>query len=221
MLRPRGGPPPQSSPPRSCLRAKPMCTTRELRQHALMALAQVAERDSVYTSLGGSVDPDSGRKRCRVVTGGTEMSWRKVWATAPPSRLSWWPSSTPSNTPCHRREATVVIHTDSWGGGAGPPTAASKGQCEVQTPPSWGAYSLGEQGRRVRLKMNPSHVGVRGNEAADVAPKRAASGPNVTMHVGPPAYSSSRRGETGAALTRPQPRAGGQEEAGGLVRCSH
>ncbi|KAG0710093.1 hypothetical protein GWK47_023512 [Chionoecetes opilio] len=39
-----------------------------------------------------------------------------VLTTAPHSRLSWWPSSTPFEHALHRWEATVVIHTDSWTG---------------------------------------------------------------------------------------------------------
>ncbi|KAG0719107.1 hypothetical protein GWK47_051183 [Chionoecetes opilio] len=43
MFRPRGASPPQSSPATQCLPVKPCCTTPELRQHALMAMAQGSE----------------------------------------------------------------------------------------------------------------------------------------------------------------------------------
>ena len=45
--------------------------------------------------------------------------------------------------------------------------------------------NLAAQGRRARLHWIPSHVGIQGNEAADEAAKRAASGPTITRHVLP------------------------------------
>ncbi|KAK4311497.1 hypothetical protein Pmani_017046 [Petrolisthes manimaculis] len=45
--------------------------------------------------------------------------------------------------------------------------------------------SIAAQGRQVKLNWIPSHVGVRGNETADAAAKRAAGGPQVTRHVSP------------------------------------
>ncbi|KAG0710666.1 hypothetical protein GWK47_022328 [Chionoecetes opilio] len=85
----------------------------------------------------------------------------------------------------HRREAIVVIHTDSWTGLQALQQPHPKDNVRLITTILGSLQSLGAQGRRVRLNWIPSHVGVRGNEAADVAAKRAASGPSVTMHVPP------------------------------------
>ncbi|KAG0714760.1 hypothetical protein GWK47_013502 [Chionoecetes opilio] len=85
----------------------------------------------------------------------------------------------------HRREATVVIHTDSWTGLQALQQPHPKDNVRLITTILGSLQSLGAQGRRVRLNWIPSHVGVRGNEAADVAAKRVASGPSVTMHVPP------------------------------------
>ncbi|KAG0718063.1 hypothetical protein GWK47_053216 [Chionoecetes opilio] len=88
-----------------------MCTTRELRQHALMAMAQVAERDS----SDHSVDPESGRTGAAFVTGGTELSWR-MSDNCSTLQTELVPIQHALEHALHRQEATVVIHTDSWTG---------------------------------------------------------------------------------------------------------
>ncbi|KAG0711896.1 hypothetical protein GWK47_019615 [Chionoecetes opilio] len=85
----------------------------------------------------------------------------------------------------HRREATVVIHTDSRTGLHALQEPHPKDNVRLTTTILGSLQSLAAQGRRVRLNWIPSHVGVRGNEAADVAAKRAARGPTVTLHVPP------------------------------------
>ncbi|KAG0728832.1 hypothetical protein GWK47_031658 [Chionoecetes opilio] len=162
-----------------------MCTTRELRQHALMAMAQVAERDSRVYFTDGSVDPDSGRTGAAfVTTGGTELSWRTS-NNCSTLQTELVAIQHALEHAVHRREATVVIHTDSWTGLQALQQPHPKDNVRLITTILGSLQSLVAQGRRVRLNWIPSHVGVRGNEAADAAAKRAASGPSVTMHVPP------------------------------------
>ena len=56
--------------------SKALCTIQELRQHTLMAIAQVTQPDSTTYFTDGSVDPESGRKGAALVTGGVELLWR-------------------------------------------------------------------------------------------------------------------------------------------------
>ncbi|KAG0716376.1 putative RNA-directed DNA polymerase from transposon BS [Chionoecetes opilio] len=163
---------------------KAMCTIRELRQHALMAMAQVVERDSRVYFTDCSVDPDSGRTGAAFVTGGTEMSWRTSYNCST-LQTELVAIQHALKQALHRREATVVIHTDSWTGLQALQQPHPKDNVRLITTILGSLQSLGAQGRRVRLNWIPSHVGVRGNEAADVAAKRVASGPSVTMHVPP------------------------------------
>ncbi|KAK3895206.1 hypothetical protein Pcinc_001066 [Petrolisthes cinctipes] len=51
--------------------SKSQCITEEMRQHALMAIAQVTEPDSAVYYTDGSVDPDSGRTGAAAITRGT------------------------------------------------------------------------------------------------------------------------------------------------------
>ncbi|KAG0717230.1 hypothetical protein GWK47_054873 [Chionoecetes opilio] len=190
-----------------------------------MAMAQVAERDAVYTSLTARVDPDSGRTGAAfVTTGGTELSWRtsnncstlQTGAGGHPPRPRTCPA--PPGGKCGNTHRLLD-------GAAGPPTAASQGQREAHHHHLGSLQSLVAQGRRVRLNWIPSKVGVRGNEAADATrppsePPAAPASPCTCL----PAYSSSRRRRDGpqhTALTRPHRELEGPEEAGGLVRFSH
>ncbi|KAG0724394.1 hypothetical protein GWK47_040647 [Chionoecetes opilio] len=149
-------------------------------------MAQVAERDSRVYFTDGSVDPDSGRTVAAfVTTGGTELSWRTS-NNCSTLQTELVAIQHALEHALHRREATVVIHTDSWTGLQALQQPHPKDNVRLITTILGSLQSLVAQGRRVRLNWIPSHVGVRGNEAADAAAKRAASGPSVTMlHVPP------------------------------------
>ena len=73
-------PPPWESPPAENTATplparKALCSTEELRQHALVAMARVTEPERAVYYTDGSVDPDSGRTgaAATAITAGTEL----------------------------------------------------------------------------------------------------------------------------------------------------
>ncbi|KAG0730587.1 hypothetical protein GWK47_027924 [Chionoecetes opilio] len=117
----------------------------------------------------------------------------------------------------HRREATVVKHTDSWTGLQALHQPHPKENVGLITTILGSLQSLGAQGRRVRLNWIPSHVGVRGNEAADVPPSDPPAAPASPGHV-PQLTAAQGAGPRGARST-PRPTRHTEswkpEEAGG------
>ncbi|KAK8372128.1 hypothetical protein O3P69_015531 [Scylla paramamosain] len=156
--------------------SKALCAVEEMRQHAFMAMAQVTEPDSVVYYTDGSADPDSGRTGAAAITRGAEVCERT------PDHCSTLQTELVAillalEHAQHRRERTVVLHTDSRTGLQALQQPYPSDNVGLVTAILGSLQSLAAQGRRVRLNWIPSHVGVRGNEAADAAAKRAASGP--------------------------------------------
>ena len=182
---------------------KSACTTAELRQHALMAVARVSEPGCVTYFTDGSVDPDSGRTGAAAITGGSELAVRT------PDHCSTLQTELVAiqlalEHAHHRQEATVVLHTDSRSGLQALQQPQPSDNVGLVTAILGSLQSLAAQGRRVRLNWIPSHVGVRGNEAADAAAKRAAAGPRVTRPVPPSLRQVKARARRAAMQTTRQ-----------------
>ena len=201
--------PPPWEPPAASFTAtrlpaiKAACTTAELRQHALMAVARVSEPGCVTYFTDGSVDPDSGRTGAAAITGSTELAVRT------PDHCSTLQTELVAiqlalEHAHHRQEATVVLHTDSRSGLQALQQPQPSDNVGLVTAILGSLQSLAAQGRRVRLNWIPSHVGVRGNEAADAAAKRAAAGPRVTRPVPPSLRQVKARARRAAMQTTRQ-----------------
>ncbi|KAK4324771.1 hypothetical protein Pmani_004611 [Petrolisthes manimaculis] len=155
-----------------------------MRQHALMAIAQVTEPDSAVYYTDGSVDPDSGRTGAAAITRGTELCERTSnhCSTLQTELVAIQLALEHAH---HRQEPTVMLHTDSRAGLQALQQPHPKDNVGLITTILGILQSIAAQGRQVKLNWIPSHVGVRGNETADAAAKRAAGGPQVTRHVSP------------------------------------
>ncbi|KAK8378404.1 hypothetical protein O3P69_011117 [Scylla paramamosain] len=150
--------------------SKALCAVEEMRQHAFMAMAQVTEPDSVVYYTDGSADPDSGRTGAAAITRGAEVCERT------PDHCSTLQTELVAillalEHAQHRRERTVVLHADSRTGLQALQQPYPSDNVGLVTAILGSLQSLAAQGRRVRLNWIPSHVGVRGNEAADAAAK--------------------------------------------------
>ena len=166
--------------------SKVHCLTEELRQHALRSMSEVTEPGSAIYFTDGSVDPDSGRSGAAFVTSGLTRAWRTSdhCSTLQTELVAILHALQHALL---RREATVVIHTDSRSGlqALQHAHAHTRDNIHLTTTILGTLQDLAAQGRRVQLHWIPSHVGVRGNEAADEAAKGAAHGPTITWTVRP------------------------------------
>ncbi|XP_076042218.1 uncharacterized protein LOC143026105 [Oratosquilla oratoria] len=153
-----------------------MTQGNDLRHHTLMAVARMSEPGGAIYYIDGSVDPESGRTGAAAITAETELLERTPdYCFTLQTELVAIHLGLEHTQ--NREEATVVLHTDSrtaWQVLQQPRPSSNVG---LVTAILGSLQSLTAQGRRVRLHWMPSHVGVRGNESADVAARRAAGAP--------------------------------------------
>ncbi|KAG0712478.1 hypothetical protein GWK47_018369 [Chionoecetes opilio] len=151
---------------------------------ALQAVAHANVPSSVAVAIyytDGSVDPERGRTGAAVVTGGEVLSWRT------PDHCSTLQTELVAieralQHALGRQEEVVVIHTDSMSALQvlrQPRTPMDNVQ--LTTAIMGHIQGLAAQGRCVRFNWVPSHIGVRGNEAADEAAREATRHPAVAL----------------------------------------
>jgi len=81
------------------------------------------------------------------------------------------------------RQRPVVIHSDSLGAIQALQKSRPRDNVGLITAILTTAHNIQGRGRSIHLNWIPSHVGIEGNEAADLAAKNALSLPNVTVPV--------------------------------------
>ena len=132
----------------------------------------------------GSVDPENGTMSAAAVTGGTQLSWRTSDHCS--SLQTELVAILHALEHAQRRpEVMVVVHIDSRAALQVLQQPHPSDNVRLITSILGSLQSLVTQGRRAKLHWIPSHVGIRGNEAADETAKRAAAGPTITKHVPP------------------------------------
>ncbi|KAG0714112.1 hypothetical protein GWK47_014768 [Chionoecetes opilio] len=155
--------------------SKALCTRVELRQHALRGIAEANVPGSAVYYTDGSFDPERGTTGAAVVIGQEVLSWRT------PDHCSTLQTELVAIQHAleharQRREEMVVVHSDSRSAlqvlqQLSPPTD----NVRLTTTILGLAQRIAAQGRHVRLNWVPSHVGLRGNEAADEAARAVTS----------------------------------------------
>ena len=162
--------------------SKALCIPQEMQQRALMAMEEITEPGGAVYFTDGSVDPEHGTSGAAAVTGGTQLSWRTSDHCS--SLQTELVAILHALEHAHRRPgATVVIYTDSLAALEVLQQPHHSDNVRLVTSILGSLQSLVAQGRRARLHWTPSHVEIRGNEAADETAKRAAAGPTITRHV--------------------------------------
>ncbi|XP_050724605.1 uncharacterized protein LOC127002567 [Eriocheir sinensis] len=182
--------------------SKARCTQGELLQHALMVVAQANAGSCAVYYTDGSVDPERGATGAAVVTGRETLSWRTLDHCSTLQTKLLVIKHALEHALQHRK-GPVVLHTDS---------RSSLQVLQQWRPPADNVrlvttilgltHSIAAQGRHVKLNWVPSHVGLRGNEAADAAVSAATSMPAITSNVLPSLQQvkvQARRAAAGSA----------------------
>jgi len=81
------------------------------------------------------------------------------------------------------RRKPVVVHTDSLGAIQALQKSNPRDNVGLLTSILTTAHNIKERGRNININWIPSHVGIKGNEEADLAAKNALSLPHVTVPI--------------------------------------
>ncbi|KAK8402049.1 hypothetical protein O3P69_001260 [Scylla paramamosain] len=154
--------------------SKALCAVEEMRQHAFMAMAQVSEPDSVVYYTDGSADPDSGRTGAAAVTRGGEVCERTPdhYSTLQTELVAILLALEHAQ---HRRERTVVLHTDSRTGLQAFQQPYPSDNVGLVTAILGSLQSLAAQGRRMKRLFSPGGVD-RSRKYCNTGPIRGKGG---------------------------------------------
>ncbi|KAG0720121.1 hypothetical protein GWK47_049089 [Chionoecetes opilio] len=142
--------------------------------------------------------PDRGRTGAAFVTRVDRLLGGRL-TTAPTSRLSWWPTETPSNMPCPPGGPTVVYTPTPLDGAAGLQQPHPKAR-EAHPPILGQPQSLvAQEGGQAQL--DPRHVGSEVTRRR-TGPQAAASGPASPGR--PPSLSGLKAQAAGRSACAPQ-----------------
>ena len=165
-------------------RAKVGYTTEELRQRALESMEQYHNIGAQLYYTDGSVDPDTGNSSSAFVTSTTTQAWRNT-NNASSLQVELKAISAALHHANGGPNEKIIILTDSKASMQTLCRPAHRDNIALTTTILARVRQLVEQGAKVCLHWIPSHVGVRGNEEADQAARRALTHPEIAEHIRP------------------------------------
>ena len=168
---------------------KAQCSASEQRQHALQNIHQLYSPGAGVYYTDGSVDPDSGRAGAAFVVEGRATAWR----VSDQSSSLQAELAAIHGALAHALEQddnSVVIHTDSLSAVMVLRRPRPVDNVQLTTAILGLAQSLTAIGKTVLVNWVPGHVGLAGNDAADLAARDGAAMPVVAHHLRPSLASS-------------------------------
>ncbi|XP_045105326.1 uncharacterized protein LOC123500768 [Portunus trituberculatus] len=179
--------PPPWTPPLAVFSYKvPDAPKRDIaarRIHGELSIARLEEGHTGVYYTDGSRDPDTGRSGAAFVLR-EEHAWR----------LSDGCSSLQTELAAifqvtahalQQETTTIVIHTDSRSAIEVLQRQKIRDNTQLTTNILGNLQHLQRQGKAITINWIPSHVGILGNETADIAAKMAAMRADVMMHIRP------------------------------------
>ena len=178
------------------------CTIPEMKQHALQTIAALQTAGSVTYYTDGSVDPCTGATGSAFVTNNTTVAWRNN------NNLSSLQTELAAIEGALTHAvgglgSTVIIFTDSKAAVQILQRRHHPDNISLITSILGRAQTLAAHGTNIKIHWIPSHVGLGGNEAADVAAKQASHLHDITRLVRPSLTHIKERAKNKArSLTR-------------------
>ena len=165
--------------------SKRQCSEVEMRQHALRSMEGLHRQGARVYYTDGSVDPNTGRTGSAFVSGALTVGWRNS------DRCSTLQTELAAIHGALEHASTttadhVIVHTDSK---AALQTLCRSHRLQDNIALTTATLAQGQllvaQGKSVTLSWIPSHVGLSGNERADVAAREATREDDVSYNIRP------------------------------------
>ncbi|XP_045105273.1 uncharacterized protein LOC123500687 [Portunus trituberculatus] len=170
---------------RSATTKCPMLKNATLRREEYMENSLLPDsKDTPVYYTDGSRDQDTGRSGAAFVLRGEEHAWRLCdGCSSLQTELAAIFQVTAHAL--QQETTTIVIHTDSRSAIEVLQRQKIRDNTQLTTSILGNLQHLQRQGKAITINWIPSHVGILGNETADIAAKMAAMRADVMMHIRP------------------------------------